>query len=399
MPTLTTNHPQNIILYGPPGTGKTYGTIDLAVEIVDRYKQEQHQDNKSRFDQLRAAGQIEFVTFHQNYTYEDFVVGIKPDTDAGSLKFEARYGVFYKLADKARTNYIQSNSNLSLGKKRSFDEVFTQFIQPLVEEGKQIPVKMASGIWFHITDVSDRHIDFTKSNGSNIHALSIPTLKRVYEGTQDLKKDGLNVYYKPLSEVLLTMGENEASTTVKEELKRYVLIIDEINRANISRVFGELITLLEEDKRLGAANELTVTLPNGEPFVVPPNLYIVGTMNTADKSLALLDIALRRRFDFIGKYPHPNLLNREAQALLVGLNEAILEHKKSADYLIGHAYFMGEASLKDVMDKRVIPLLMEYFNGRTDLVKKVLDEASVSYEYNKNTYQLEYTHEVANQPG
>lgn len=389
--------PLNSILYGPPGSGKTYETIDLAVEIIDGSKITEHKTNKIRFDQLRKEGQIEFVTFHQNYSYEDFVVGIKPDTDAGNLKFEAGYGVFYKLAEKARTNFIQSKLVTTVANKIPFDEVFTKFIEQLAEKGEEIPVEMASGILFHLTDVSERSIEFRKANGSTTHMLSIATLKRIYEENQEVKLNGLKAYYKPLSEVLLLRGQNESPAQPEVDLKRFVLIIDEINRANVSRVFGELITLLEEDKRLGAENELTVTLPNGEPFVVPPNLYLVGTMNTADKSLALLDIALRRRFEFIGKYPQPDLLKSPAKELLERLNAKILEHKKSADFLIGHAYFMGKSSVKEVMDKRVIPLLMEYFNGRIDLVKQIIGEDNCTK--NPHTYQLEYTDEVANQPG
>ena len=306
--------------------------------------------------------------------------------------------MFYKLAEKARTNFIQSKLVASVANKLPFDEVFTKFIEQLVEKGEEIPVQMASGILFHLTDVSERSIEFRKANGSTTHTLSIATLKRIYEGTQEVKLNGLKAYYKPLAAVLQEKGQHTIPAMSETKRKCYVLIIDEINRANISRVFGELITLLEEDKRLGAENELTVTLPNGEPFVVPPNLYLVGTMNTADKSLALLDIALRRRFEFIGKYPDPDVLEGKAKSLMIALNKAILSHKKSADFLIGHAYFIGkqDSQLKSVMDNRVIPLLMEYFNGRTDLVKKVLDEAGIKHTHSELTYQLEYLDDTTN---
>jgi 5-methylcytosine-specific restriction endonuclease McrBC GTP-binding regulatory subunit McrB len=168
-----------------------------------------------------------------------------------------------------------------------------------------------------------------------------------------------------------------------EGLKHFVLIIDEINRANISKVFGELITLLEDDKRLGEENELKITLPNGEKdFGVPPNLYIIGTMNTADKSIALVDIALRRRFEFIGKYPEYSKLLIQEQTLLKKINENLFEKKKSADYLIGHAYFMKNQPIKTILINKVIPLLMEYFSGKMEIVSSVFDGSGLSVKYN-----------------
>ncbi|GAB4044119.1 AAA family ATPase [Spirosoma litoris] len=391
MPVSLNNHPKNIILYGPPGTGKTYETIDLAVDIVDGRKDHDHKANKLRFDQLRKEGQIEFVTFHQNYTYEDFVMGLKPDVSAGSLQFEQREGIFYRLAKRARQNFEASRSNSSTSALRPFDELFEEFMQPLTDFDKPIQVKMASGILFQITGLGERSILFEKSNGSRKHTLSISTLKRIYEGGQEVQPNGLKPYYLPLSEELSKRGHQSASRTTA---KNYVLVIDEINRANMSRVFGELITLLEEDKRLGEENELTVTLPSGEPFSVPPNLYLIGTMNTADKSLALLDIALRRRFEFIGKYPNYEVVDAPASGVLERLNRAILAHHKPADFLIGHAYFIGKPlnQLPAVFNNRVIPLLMEYFNGRTDLVMTVLNEAGIQSERQPLTDQLTVSH-------
>ena len=379
-------YPKNIILYGPPGTGKTYETIDLAVDIIDGQQGPDHKTNKVRFDQLRRDGQIEFVTFHQNYTYEDFVMGLKPDVDGEDLKFQRSYGIFYRMAKRARDNYEASRAGTG-ATVRPFQEVFDAFMKPLVEEDKEIEVKMASGIKFALYDLSDRSVSFRKSNGSTIHTLSIATLQEIYEGIQEVRPNGLKPYYRPLSDELAKLGRQ---TSERIPPKNYVLIIDEINRANMSRVFGELITLLEDDKRLGGDNELTVTLPSGEPFAVPLNLYLIGTMNTADKSLALLDIALRRRFEFIGKYPNYNVVDGPAKEVLERLNKAILAHNKPADFLIGHAYFIGKQpdQLPGVFNNRVIPLLMEYFNGRTDLVKTLLKDAGVDSERHPLTDQL-----------
>ena len=282
--------PKNIILYGPPGTGKTYNSIDKAVEIADKpnFKPNLHKSNKDIFNKLRADGQIEFVTFHQNYSYEDFVVGIIPDINPQlqTLLFKRREGIFKQIAKKAQDNWEKNNQN--------------------------------------------------------------PT---------------------------------------QVELKNFVLIIDEINRANISKVFGELITLLEDDKRLGADNELKITLPNGEEFGVPPNLFIIGTMNTADKSIALIDIALRRRFEFIGYYPKYDNLKNDESALLRRINENIFNAKKSADYLIGHAYFMKGQPIEEVLKNKVIPLLMEYFSGKTEMVEKIFENTGKNVTYNKTEFK------------
>ena len=275
----------NTILYGPPGTGKTYRTLDIAAHIATGKEAADHAAAKVTFDELRGT-QIEFVTFHQNYAYEDFVVGIKPSLQGGNgLGFERHEGVFYRICQRARANYDH------------------------------------------------------------------PT----------------------------------------EPLRNYVLVIDEINRANMSRVLGELITLLEEDKRLGGANELTVTLPlsgkvtaEGEVapldvLAVPPNLYVLGTMNTADKSIALLDVALRRRFEFVGLYPDYTVegLSGLARKILESLNTQLLETKKSADFLVGHAMLLDkkDGELPRVLNRQVLPLLLEYYGGRADLVKKVLSTA------------------------
>lgn len=292
---------KNIILYGPPGTGKTFNSIDKAVKIASRneYLKGKHTSNKKVFDKLREDGQIEFVTFHQNYSYEDFVVGIAPDVKSRTLRFGKREGIFKQLAERAKKN------------------------------------------WYEYTN--------QKSTPENL----------------------------------------ESQELASKELKKYVLIIDEINRANISKVFGELITLLEDDKRLGEENELKITLPNGEKeFGVPPNLYIIGTMNTADKSIALIDIALRRRFEFIGYYPDTKdkELKPDEIKLLEEINNAIFKKKQSADFLIGHAYFMKKQPIETVLKNKVIPLLMEYFSGKTDIVSGIFTNTDWKVTYNINNF-------------
>lgn len=388
----STVHPKNIILYGPPGTGKTYETVDLAVDSIDGRKSPEHTVNKRRFDQLRKEGQIEFVTFHQNYTYEDFVMGLKPDVSAGSLLFEQREGIFYRLAKRARENYEDSLQTKPVISRFGFEKAFNKFIEP-VKAGHEIKLQLDNGVNFRIADYQQKYqaLWIKDAEQRERKYLSVITLGEIYRGIKGIHEEG--PYYKSIVKAIQELGSFE-SVLEPVTPKNYVLIIDEINRANMSRVFGELITLLEEDKRLGADNELTITLPSGEPFAVPPNLYLIGTMNTADKSLALLDIALRRRFEFIGKYPDYKVINGPASGVLERLNRAILDHHKPADFLIGHAYFIGKSlnQLPAVFNNRVIPLLMEYFNGRTDLVMTVLKEAGIESERHPLTDQLSVSH-------
>lgn len=180
-----------------------------------------------------------------------------------------------------------------------------------------------------------------------------------------------------------------ANTAMSDQENNYVIIIDEINRGNISKIFGELITLIEDDKRWGEDNQLSVTLPSGEEFAVPNNLYIIGTMNSADKSIALIDTALRRRFEFEEVAPNPELIVDETlKKVLVSLNELLRKQLESSDLLIGHAYFIGKtaADLSNILNRNIIPLLYEYFYDQEKKVKdalaKVLEGTDVSIAVN-----------------
>lgn len=372
----------NIILFGPPGTGKTYNSIDKAVEIVTGIKSN-HDDNKIVFDRLKKEGQIEFVTFHQNYSYEDFMVGIRPDIEFELLRFKPYKGIFYEIAKRARENYFASSKELP--KERAFQDVFLEIVRPLTDKGEPVKIKMASGVFYTITDVNDYSIHFNKPNGISQHTLSIQTLEEIVDGLREFTT-GLAPYYNPLAE-LIRNEKKKVKNINTEPKKNFVLIIDEINRANISKVFGELITLLEEDKRIDARNELRLTLPNGEKeFGVPPNLYLIGTMNTADKSIALIDIALRRRFEFIGYFPDYSKLEESDGDFLKQINREIYTRKKSADYLIGHAYFMTGLNTLKVIKSKIIPLLMEYFSGKTEVVEEIFNNSAWNIKYDLEKY-------------
>ncbi len=167
-----------------------------------------------------------------------------------------------------------------------------------------------------------------------------------------------------------------ADAARKDMENSYVIVIDEINRGNISRIFGELITLLEEDKRWGEQNQLAVTLPLGELFAIPNNLYVIGTMNSADKSISLIDAALRRRFDFVELAPRPELIGDTVlRDVMVRLNRYLRRELRSTDLLVGHSFFIGkqEKDLGNIMNRNIIPLLYEYFYDEEAKVKKALE--------------------------
>lgn len=376
----------NMILYGPPGTGKTYSTKAYAVSLGETgniQRAEEWLDSEERtyinsWKQLREEERIEFVTFHQSFAYEDFVQGIRPDVSSTVLSFDRHNGVFKTISDKARKNYEQSIS----GERKSFgtfDEIFNSFMSGMLqEEETEIEIPMRSkGYYFTITgyDPDDGRMNFKKKSGGTGHDLLVKNLKKIYEGTLDYGIDGLGVYYYPFVDRLKQFAIEKQKQTPVQPLKHYVLIIDEINRANISRVLGELITLLEPDKRLGQDDELIVKLPSGESFGVPPNLHIIGTMNTADKSIAHLDVALRRRFKFKPMYPDASLAG-DYSNLLIALN-AKIENQLNPELTIGHSFFMNDDPIEQIMNDKVIPLMLEYFNHRTEDVISILKSVGI----------------------
>ena len=245
----------NKIFYGPPGTGKTYNIVREAVKIIDG----EGEYNTSRFKELRELGQIEFITFHQSYSYEEFIEGIRPVVRDGQVSYEVKDGAFKKFVAVAREN---------------------------------------------------------------------PD-------------------------------------------KNHVFIIDEINRGNISKIFGELITLLEGDKREGQEGGLPLKLPySEEEFIIPPNIYLLGTINTADRSIAMLDVALRRRFIFKKYMPDSDLVVKNVEDIplrqIMNTVNKKIANKRGKDYQIGHSYFMkekikNEKDLKRVWYEQIMPLLNEYF--------------------------------------
>jgi 5-methylcytosine-specific restriction protein B len=386
--------PLNQILYGPPGTGKTYHTVLEAAKIITGNKNIPYEEALKEF-KANLDHQIEFITFHQNYSYEDFIQGLRPDTENGSaLTFEKKDGVFKRIADRAYENLISSESKPNeYNRLSAFIASLERLKEKVIDSEQPIHINETA----YIVDVEENAFRYTGKNwtlgekgftGFRMkYADLIEIFKANVETRQEIKqlntvsglaKQHASYFLKAYQLILSDLKENEV--TDKIERKNYVIIIDEINRANISRVFGELITLIEEDKRSHGSIPMRVTLPSGDSFIVPSNLHIIGTMNTADKSIALLDIALRRRFEFVPMYPQYEGLGKTVNDAdkLRKINEAIVS-RKNHDFTIGHAYFMGDDyNLEKTINHKVIPLLLEYFMNTEKEVIDILKEAGIT---------------------
>lgn len=366
----------NQILYGPPGTGKTYNTINSAIKIInpDFDLNQERKLVKQEFERLVNAGQIIFSTFHQSMSYEDFIEGIKPGTVDNEVIYEIKPGIFKLICEQAKAKAISSDN---------FEQVYKKLLEEIKKNGGKLVLEsIVHAKEFTVYENSKGNLKF--------HA---NTDKR-YEGV--IRKDIIEHYLKTGETLdwpsyVKAVGAHIVAKYhyTKEELhtnKSYVLIIDEINRGNISQVFGELITLIEEDKRLGKSEALEVTLPySKEKFGVPSNLYIIGTMNTADRSVEALDAALRRRFSFTEMMPKPELITNEINGVslskvLETINQRI-EILLDKDHQIGHSYFMSvqtEDELKSAFKNKIIPLLQEYFFGDYGKIGLVLGSGFVT---------------------
>ena len=402
--TYTLSYPINTILYGPPGTGKTYNTKNIALKILG-YDTENlsREEIKEEYDKKVDEGQVVFTTFHQSMSYEDFIEGIKPETTEGEkLSYPVKAGIFKTICAKAEDSYLDSIKGIS--EELPFDEAFEKLKEEW-EENEQIKFSMKSeGYDFTILGFTERSIQFRKFSGGTGHTLSISTLRDYYYGTRQITNAGVGIYYPGVLEKLKSYKPINNSSGKK--LKNYILIIDEINRGNVSAIFGELITLLEPDKRLGESEQITLELPysKGDSFGVPPNLYIIGTMNTADRSVEALDTALRRRFSFVEMNPNPELLkgfqvdNIKLDEVLQKINERV-ELLVDKDHTIGHTYFMNLSTAKDLAQafaNKIIPLLQEYFYGDYGKIGLVLGEGFIEKVENKNVEFAAFKYEGQN---
>lgn len=469
----------NSILYGPPGTGKTYNTVNKALQIVDPdfYDENKH-DRKAltdRYKQLLITDwaeskkkRVAFTTFHQSFTYEDFVEGIKPDVNEGELSYKIEDGVFKRICRKAKY-YSEGEAEEARERVRLSDEEFSkaQFFKVSLgntnkEEDDEIyqycidNSKISIGYLGHLdltgrsesdikeivkedsslSEFSSRAMNYFKnylkrghyvivSKGNSIvraigqvtgdyeykpdAPISYSHFRDVNWLVKDVEIPIEEIYEKNLQQQPIYMLKKDwvskeffekqpAAKVAQSDSENFVLIIDEINRGNIAQIFGELITLIESDKREGGKEEQRAILPySKKPFSVPSNLYIMGTMNTADRSIEALDTALRRRFTFEEMPPQPKLIEQEGHLkeenseILIGngyfrlstiletINKRV-EKLLDKDHLIGHSYFMNVkevSGLQEVFHRNIIPLLEEYFYGDKGKIQLVLGQGFI----------------------
>jgi len=397
---------QNIILYGPPGTGKTYHSLPLALSLIDQKPfaevlKENRATIQSYAQALQRSGQLLWLSFHQNYGYEEFMQGLSPNLNAGQLLFEQKDGVFKQVARRARKNYeafIQKQHRPNIPFEDLLNLLFTKEINPDTEE-ITLELQAQHRIYKAIVifDVNEEALIYRRLTKNDLlkqeeRRLSLAKLKALYEGKA--LKEAINLkYYETVVNAVKRYEANIASPSKQELLKHYVVLIDEINRANLAQVFGELITLLEPDKRLGSTQAAQITLASGESFALPPNLHLIGTMNSQDHNTAWIDAATQRRFHFWAMYPQEDLLeNKKVQIALKALNHAILQEKQSPDYLIGHAFFMGQSPEQalDTLQSQVLPLLLQYFGKDSGTISSLFQKAGIKAEQLRYQWRLSW---------
>lgn len=386
-------YPLNQILYGPPGTGKTYSVVRKALEIIegnasnDRYKFKEYVEN----------GQIKFITFHQSYGYEEFVEGIKAETKNDNVSYRIEDGAFKSICKRANGDKIPLKDAKEELTEDGFKKLYKNYVDKLPLFSDNVHGKILETPTdkqpFYLYKYNQFSILVKPQNSNDPKTISCDKLiKDIFHNDNY----GMPSYEPVIIQDILSQEYESYKTNHINQ--NYILIIDEINRGNISKIFGELITLIEPSKRLGADNEIMVELPySKEKFGVPSNLYIIGTMNTADRSIALMDTALRRRFEFVEMMPEYDTLNQtiiegiNIGEMLKTINERI-EYLYDRDHTIGHAYFINVSDLKtlaNVFKNKILPLLQEYFYDDWEKIRLVLgdnqkDENSQFVKVKKN---------------
>ena len=444
--TQNTDIAKNTILYGPPGTGKTYNTVMYAVAIIENkkleeIKKENYTEVIDRYNKYKEDGLIEFTTFHQSYGYEEFIEGIKPvihsdEEDETDIQYEVVPGLFKKFCDIAGKPILRKEKcdiginesptiwKISLegsGENSTRTECMkNEHIRIGYDEyGREITnlFKGVAGrhiLNYFINDMSIGDIVMSCYDCNTVDAIGVVTgeyewhdeypeykrLRKVNWIVKGIKENIIKInngsrlsnptVYKlrmDLSDVMEIIEKYSKNTIeVEEKKKNHVFIIDEINRGNISKIFGELITLIEPTKRIGQTEGQKVRLPYSQKlFGVPNNVYLIGTMNTADRSIATIDTALRRRFNFKEMLPDEEVLDGiyvedvSIKDIFIKINKRITV-LFDREHTLGHAYFLPLKgaptieTLADIFENSIIPLLQEYFYEDYEKIRMVLGD-------------------------
>lgn len=395
---------KNIIFRGAPGTGKSYLAKEIAADIISNG----YFDDYTLLSEEQKQ-QVEFVQFHPSYDYSDFVEGLRPKVnDDGTMGFELQDGIFKRFVDRARRNLENSQKTKEIiEKESSVQEAISEFFST-IELGVD-SFKTINGNEFFITSVDDQHIHISIPGNATVNSLclSVDELRQMLESgiKFDKIKDITTFFGKTfatqaysydfaLYKAIQAKAKKHKKTVVKqEELKKYVFIIDEINRGEISKIFGELFFAIDPGYR-GHSGEVSTQYSNlhlnpSDKFYVPENVYIIGTMNDIDRSVDSFDFAMRRRFRFIELKADERLemlallededLEGEAIKRMTALNQEIASiDELNENYQIGASYFLKLKALTfdQLWTDYLQPLLQEYIQG-------MYDEASIMKKFEK----------------
>ncbi len=401
---------KNLIFRGAPGTGKSYLAKEIATDIIsDGY----FDDYTLLSDEQKK--QVEFVQFHPSYDYSDFVEGLRPTVkDDGTMGFELQDGIFKEFVARARKNYEDSlKSKETIEKEHSAQESMTAFFSS-IELGVDV-FKTINGNEFTITSVDDSHINISIPGNATVNrlALNLDEVRMMLESGQEFEKikdittffgksfatQGFSYDFAIYKAIKAKKAAAPKTPIRLEKLKKYIFIIDEINRGEISKIFGELFFAIDPGYR-GKSGEISTQYANmhsnpDDKFYIPENVYIIGTMNDIDRSVDSFDFAMRRRFRFVEIKADARLemlasleneeLEAEAIKRMTTLNKAIAEVEDlNENYQIGASYFLKLKTLDfdQLWTDYLHPLLQEYIQGMYD-EKGIMTKFERAYGYQR----------------